>query len=96
MHNTRDPKRFATQPLAIGPRPALWAAPGRETGGERGVGLFDGDIHRVNLGLDSELLLAPCFDSTGRWLAWGNMDGTVSVCDLKEVRDQLGRLGLGW
>jgi WD40 repeat protein len=36
------------------------------------------------------------FNSDGRFLAWGNEDGTVSVCDLQEMRQRLGALKLGW
>jgi hypothetical protein len=32
----------------------------------------------------------------GRLLAWGNQDGTVSVCDLSEMQRRLGQIRLGW
>ncbi len=35
------------------------------------------------------------FDPTGRWFAWGNRDGTVTLCDIDEVFDRLERAGLG-
>jgi serine/threonine protein kinase/WD40 repeat protein len=31
-----------------------------------------------------------------RRIAWGNSDGTVTVCDLETVRRRLGQLGFGW
>lgn len=34
--------------------------------------------------------------SDGRYLIWGQEDGTVIVCDLDRVGDQLRPLGLGW
>jgi serine/threonine protein kinase len=36
------------------------------------------------------------FSRDGRFLAWGNGDGTVTVCDLPEVRRRLAEVGLGW
>jgi hypothetical protein len=36
------------------------------------------------------------FTATGSHLAWGNADGSVSVCDLLEVRSRLDEVGLGW
>jgi hypothetical protein len=38
----------------------------------------------------------PVFDRTGEVLVWGNQDGTVSVCRLPRVREQLRALGLDW
>jgi hypothetical protein len=36
------------------------------------------------------------FSRDGRIVAWGEADGTVSVCDLVEVQRRLAELGLGW
>jgi WD40 repeat protein len=36
------------------------------------------------------------FNSAGTHLAWGNEDGTVSVCDIPEVQRRLAAVGLGW
>jgi len=36
------------------------------------------------------------FSADGRYLAWGNPDGSVSLCDLPEVQRRLTALGLGW
>ncbi len=38
----------------------------------------------------------PAFDVTGRFVAWGNSDGTVSLVDVESVQGQLAGLGLGW
>jgi len=96
LETNGDFRAFPFPPAAIGPECTLWAARSDESGAERGVSLFEGDKPRVNLGLDSEILIAPCFDHTGRWLAWGNADGTVSLCNLKEVHAELGRSSLAW
>jgi WD40 repeat protein len=38
----------------------------------------------------------PTFSRDGRLLAWGNEDGTVSVCELPQMQRLLGAIGLGW
>jgi hypothetical protein len=50
----------------------------------------------VVLGLDREPSHLPAFTRDGALAAWGNADGTVTVCRLAEVRARLDRLGLGW
>jgi hypothetical protein len=49
------------------------------------------------LGLDSK----PCgtqfhFTADGQRLAYGNEDGSVTVCDVPEIRRRLHALGLAW
>lgn len=39
---------------------------------------------------------SPRFDRDGRVFAWGNLDGTVLVCDLERVNARLSQAGLGW
>jgi hypothetical protein len=36
------------------------------------------------------------FNPSGTHVAWGNVDGTVTVCDIQEVRRRLAAVGLGW
>ena len=36
------------------------------------------------------------FSTDGRYVASGNIDGTVTVCDIERVRNKLADLGLGW
>jgi hypothetical protein len=36
------------------------------------------------------------FNPAGNLLAWGNPDGTVSVCDLEQLRERLNEVQLGW
>jgi WD40 repeat protein len=38
----------------------------------------------------------PAFDRSGGRVAWGNRDGSVTVCDLARVRERLRALGLDW
>jgi hypothetical protein len=36
------------------------------------------------------------FTPDGQFAAWGNADGTVSICDFPQVNRRLGEAGLGW
>jgi hypothetical protein len=38
----------------------------------------------------------PAFDLAGKWVFWGNIDGTVSACDIEDVGRRLAECGLGW
>ena len=57
----------------------------------------DDDAPAVILGID---LLAtavqPQFSADGNLLAWGNADGSVTICDMPEVQRRLADVGLGW
>jgi hypothetical protein len=70
-----------------------------ETANRRGFSLYRvGDkTPLVTLGIDS--LSAEgywAFSEDGARLAWGNQDGTVTVCYLAEVQRRLAALGFGW
>jgi hypothetical protein len=84
------------QPAAMGPRSSLWAARNDSTSMGRALSVFEHHALRLNLRLEAEPILPPCFDASGRRLAWGNADGTVSLCDLENTRAQLMRSGLEW
>lgn len=64
-----------------------------------GPSLEDSDGRRLlTLGIDYRMTSrrhGP-FSPDGRRVAWGNADGSVMVADLEEIRDRLGRVGLGW
>ena len=58
---------------------------------------LSGEAPLVNLQSVSESPSSrPKFSLDGRLLAWGNQDGTVTVCDLEEVNHWLGKVELGW
>jgi WD40 repeat protein len=80
---------FEVPPAALGPTTNVWAV----RGAKRGVTLAEVGKEPINLGLDSEILLAPSFDPSGRLLAWGNTDGTVTLCRLDELRRRLRAFG---
>ncbi len=90
---------------------AAWNAPGTQVlgpGARIGTGRTDsagmtlsrrGDAAPFAiLGLDNEYGSGafPEFSEDGRYLVWGNTDGTVLVADLPEVQRRLARIGLGW
>jgi hypothetical protein len=51
----------------------------------------------VTLGIDQQVGPGRAvFNSDGTLLAWGNRDGTVTVCRLEDVRRHLTSVGLGW
>ena len=45
---------------------------------------------------DTEPSFLPVFNRDGRLLAWGNQDGTASVCEMEELNRRLGEIRLGW
>ncbi len=49
----------------------------------------------VTLGIDVPTAKAQ-FNAAGSHLAWGNLDGTVTVCDLRAIQRRLAQVGLGW
>lgn len=50
----------------------------------------------VTLSIDKICTSAGVFSRDGSRPAWGNQDGTVTVCDLEEIQKRLAGLGLGW
>jgi hypothetical protein len=51
----------------------------------------------ITLGIDVEpSSVVNEFSSDGRFLAWGNADGTVTVADLPEIERQITAAGAGW
>ena len=58
--------------------------------GDRGSLIILG-LHGASFGT-----CGPEFSHNGKHLAWGNADGTVSVCQLQEIRERLAAAGLGW
>ena len=86
-------------PRAIGPRGEWRTMPEQHGASLRGWSLFhrDSATPRVTLGIDSLHSSAFAeFDPSGNFLAWGNDDGSVSVCDLHEIGRRLHEAGLGW
>jgi WD40 repeat protein len=87
----------------IGPEAEWWLPlqPSQDSSGQE----FGLSLHRR--GTERSLVtLAPnnmpsgtngaLFNVAGTHLAWGNADGTVTVCDIQEIRRRLAAVGLGW
>jgi serine/threonine protein kinase/WD40 repeat protein len=71
----------------------------RDQGAERrGYALFQrGDSSpRVFLGIETSTSFCPLFSRDGESLSWSNVDGSVSVCNLQQVRQRLAQVGLEW
>jgi WD40 repeat protein len=86
-------------PSAIAPKRNYWTVLGRPGVSARGISLYrtQGRSPVVTFQIDPPTVSCPPeFSLDGSLLAWGNADGTVSLCDLEESRRQLSRLGLGW
>jgi len=85
----------------VNPQPALMHSTAdylciKVTGGFALCALSDETL-LVNLQPVSESQSSrPKFSLDGRLLAWGNEDGTVTVCDLDEMNHRLAALRLGW
>ncbi len=82
----------------LGPAVKYWGRTNHR--GRPGLALFhrDDQAPLVRLGIDVQTTSEnhTQFNATGSHVAWGNVDGTVSVCDIEEVRRRLAQLGLGW
>ena len=58
---------------------------------------MDSQFPVVTLGIDNPpSSIVPEFNRSGTHVAWGNADGTVSLCDIQKVRERLGKVGLDW
>jgi serine/threonine protein kinase/dipeptidyl aminopeptidase/acylaminoacyl peptidase len=50
----------------------------------------------VNLVIDGQRTSNSLFTASGKEAAWGNRDGTITVCDLEEIQRQLSAAGLNF
>jgi len=50
----------------------------------------------VVLGIETAPACSPLFNRDGSRLAWGNSDGTVTVCNPEAIRKQVDDIGLAW
>jgi hypothetical protein len=92
--------RLPRQVVALGPGGEHWVAAGpRDSSGVyHGLSLFrrGRSAPLVAFGDRTWKSTPPVFDRTGTFLAWGNQDGTVSVCNLRRIREHLRALSLDW
>jgi WD40 repeat protein/tRNA A-37 threonylcarbamoyl transferase component Bud32 len=96
----KEVQTLAPRPLALGPGARLVVADGTGRAGGLLPGLAlrarDGEEPLVVLGVEDTATSAPLFDRSGDRVAWGNGDGTVTVCRLSAIRKRLAEVGLGW
>jgi WD40 repeat protein len=85
-------------PTAVSLNADLYAVAAPPSYHYRGCSLFNAaeETPLVTLGIDAATSNSIQFDSDGTRLAWGNTDGTVTICNLREIRQWLGRAGLQW
>lgn len=86
-------------PSGLHPDGQHWLSPGGFGPRPPGMSLVRSDHPAVvvRLGLDQVASSRDStFSSDGAHAAWGNIDGTVTLCDLAEVRRRLAELNLDW
>jgi WD40 repeat protein len=92
--STGEPYDFCADiPYALSPQARYWVT------AEDACRLFrlGEQTPLIGLGIDKPMISEEArFNRAGTQLAWGNTDGTVTVCDLEQVRRRLEELGLGW
>jgi WD40 repeat protein len=99
--STGEPVDFLRDALlCLGPggRRIVETGPARPGVSHPGFALLPrgGTAPLVVLGIDGDPFSHPTFDRSGDVLAWGNNDGTVTVCQLESIRARLAEVGLGW
>jgi hypothetical protein len=96
----RPVRAWDNRVLCLGPRAelavAFGAPPPVGTGTTFGLCRLGGAQPMAELSTESERSLQPVFSAAGDRVAWGNGDGTVTVCDLEAIRTRLAGIGLGW
>lgn len=89
-------RRLGFHPAALLRSPQRYAAVGYPDGNGRGITVL-GDPNRgsqFTMGVDGITIGPVMFDAKGNHLGWGNANGTITVCDLSEVRNRLAQAGL--
>jgi WD40 repeat protein len=50
----------------------------------------------IGLAIDAHTAGSPECSRDGRYIAWGNANGSVTICDLRRIEARLREIGLGW
>jgi hypothetical protein len=90
---------FEQNPYCLGPGGIRWMGPPDSSEQPPGISLFERgyDKRLVRILLSgSPIGIHAEFSLDGRHVAWGNPDGTVTLCDLVELQRRLAEVGLGW
>jgi serine/threonine protein kinase/WD40 repeat protein len=56
----------------------------------------NGGVPAITLGIDNRANHSPAFSRDGNRLVWGNEDGTITIGDLRAVRERLAEFKLDW
>ncbi len=85
-------------PFAMSSEPRVYAVGTSRSGQNKGMSLFTDSSKSplITLGTDSPSSSIVGFDVSATRLAWGNADGTVTVCNLSEIQNRLRRAALSW
>ena len=84
-------------PECLGPQAQFWTYLHPTTHGYSLIARQNQKTPLVTLGIDSRIEShVPRFSHDGSQLAWPNVDGTVSVCNLNEIQQRLADIKLGW
>jgi hypothetical protein len=97
----QDPVQGSEGITCLGPGGKLWlifhSHQGKTIQSTRTVHEFGRETPLLAIAADTALYgTAGQFSHDGHIVAWGNIDGTVSVCDLVEVQRRLAQVELGW
>jgi WD40 repeat protein len=92
---------FGEGALCLGPEAKRWLGVSRANTTDRSLicSVYDQGRERPSLQIaikSDTISVVSQFSPDGRKIAWGNADGTVSVCDLVEVQRRLAEVDLGW
>lgn len=88
-------------PVCLGPGSTFWVSTHGESKDEPGgLRFFERghDQYRFTFAFDTFVSSHLSFEFTpdGSHFTWGNNDGSVSVCDLREIQRRLSEVTLGW
>lgn len=91
--------KLASMAVAQSPKAHYWVRRGLNGQWDYGMWLYErgGDEPIIGLGTDVAVTsVSSSFDPSGRFFAWGSEDGAVTVCDLKELFERMGKIDPKW
>jgi len=90
--------RYGFQSLGPGAKDCFssWRDPEKSDGAKYSLVRGDDEASLVILVGNTISSTVSMFSADGSHLAWGKVDGTVTVCDVQRVRRRLAEVGLGW
>jgi eukaryotic-like serine/threonine-protein kinase len=89
-----------SRPQCLGPGAQFWMALEGRSGRDDALAFFERhsglSLFKVEFDTFLPSPLSPKFTRDGRYLVWGNADGSLIVFDLNEVNRRLSEVTLGW